>query len=60
MVQKRELSEIDDKKGNFLENDFLTPLPSYQFSTFCIIDYVAAALGPIAYPSRRARPRSLA
>ena len=51
--------------GNFLENDFWSPPPSYQFCTFCIIGHVAAApsplaaaLGPLAYPSLSARPRN--
>ena len=48
--------------GYFLENDFLTPpTPSNQFCTWIldmdIIDHVAAALGPLACPSRSARPR---
>ena len=29
--------------------------PSYQFCTFCIIDHVAAAPGPLACPSPGAR-----
>ena len=32
--------------GNFLENDFWTPPPSYQFN----VRRVAAALGPLACP----------
>ena len=49
--------------GIFLMNDFWTPPPpinfvhgSYMFD-MDIIDHVAAALGPVACPSRSSRPR---
>jgi len=48
--------------GNFLENDFAPPPPinfvrgSYMLD-MDIIDHMAAALGPLACPSRSARPR---
>ena len=50
-------------KGIFLENDFWPPPPPINFVhgsymiDMDIIDHVAAALGPLACPSRSARPR---
>ena len=35
---------------NTIERYVDPPPPSYQFCIFCIIDHVAAALGPLAYP----------
>ena len=58
--------------GNFLKNDFWAPPPPYYFLPvpffffltnqyiFRIIGHVAAALGPLAYASRIARPRHIA
>ena len=52
--------------GNFLENNFWTPSPrpppiNFVHGSYMLfmdkIDHVATALGPLACPSRSARPR---
>ena len=49
---------MESLPGKFLENYFRTPPLSplsHQFVTYCKINHVAAALGPLACPSRCAR-----
>ena len=59
-IIKQNFLFLEHIAGNFLENDFgPSPAPPIIFVHIIIIGHVAAASGPLASPSRGARPPSL-